>query len=133
MRRAVAECGRRRAAALGAAVAVEEAGGFLVGEADDEEVFEEALSNYEEREFVRFVGKFGVDSLTKLSLTTQKKTLIKMLEAMEEKKFIGQYMPWLEQTVNLGIQHQVFAGPGIYHRFVALLEKLHEIKLLKRL
>ena len=98
-----------------------------------EEVFEEALSNYEEREFVRFVGKFGVDSLTKLSLTTQKKTLIKMLEAMEEKKFIGQYMPWLEQTVNLGIQHQVFAGPGIYHRFVALLKKLHETKLLKRL
>ena len=31
-----------------------------------EEVFEEALSNYEENEFVRFVGKFGVKSLSKL-------------------------------------------------------------------
>ena len=50
-----------------------------------EEVFEEALSNYEEREFVRFVGKFGVESLTKLSLATQKKTMLRMLEAMEEK------------------------------------------------
>ena len=98
-----------------------------------EEVFEEALSNYEEREFVRFVGKFGVESLTKLSLATQKKTMLRMLEAMEEKKFVGQYIPWLEQTVNLGIQHQVFAGPGIYHRFVELLKKLHETKLLKRL
>ena len=56
-----------------------------------------------------------------------------MLEAMEEKKFVGQYMPWLEQTVNLGIQHQVFAGPGIFHRLVALLKKLQETKLLKRL
>ena len=41
-----------------------------------EEVFEEALSNYEEREFVRFVGKFGVESLTKLSLATQKKNYV---------------------------------------------------------
>ena len=98
-----------------------------------EEVFEEALSNYEEREFVRFVGKFGVESLTKLSLATQKKTMLRMLEAMEEKKFVGQYIPWLEQTVNLGIQHQVFAGPGIFHRLVALLKKLQETKLLKRL
>ena len=35
--------------------------------------------------------------------------------------------------MNLGIQHQVFAGPGIFHRLVALLKKLQETKLLKRL
>ena len=96
-----------------------------------EEVFEEALSNYEENEFVRFAGKFGVKSLSKLSLATQKKTLLRMLEAMENKKFIGQYIPWFEQTVNLNIHHKVFVGPGVYHRVVALLSKLHETKLLK--
>ena len=78
------------------------------------------------------MGKFGVKSLSKLSLATQKKTLLHMLEAMENKKFIGQYIPWFEQSVNLNIHRKVFVGPGIYHRVVALLSKLHETKLLKR-
>jgi hypothetical protein len=96
-----------------------------------EEVFEEALSNYEENEFVRFAGKFGVKSLSKLSLATQKKTLLYMLEAMEGKKFIPQYIPWFEQAVNLNIHNKVFVGPGVYERVVTLLTKLHEKKLLK--
>ena len=54
-----------------------------------------------------------------------------MLEAMEKKKFIPQYIPWFEQAVNLNIHNKVFVGPGVYQRVVTLLTKLHEKKLLK--
>ena len=97
-----------------------------------EEVFEDALGAYDEKEFVRFIGKFGAGYLSKLALSTQKQVLSKMVDAMEKKLFIGQYVPWIEEAVRLGIHRRIFAGPGMFQRVVDLLSALKETKLLKR-
>ena len=97
-----------------------------------QELFEEALNSSDDKYFIHLVGTIGIECLKSLALSTQKRVLVKMLQSMEKKQFIGQYLPWFEEIVRLDIQHKVFTGPGIYQRVIDLLGNLNERKLLNR-
>ena len=97
-----------------------------------QESFEQALNTPDDRQFIQLVGAVDVRNLSTLALTTQKRVLLKMLQSMEKKQFIGQYLPWFEEAVRIGIQQKVFSGPGVYQRTTDLLENLKERRLLNK-